>query len=70
MQTSIPLPRRTRTMIEIALREYQHLSAMAQMQKKQVDDLVEAAREMMEVPDDWTIEDVDIGFHPSDGTPT
>lgn len=60
----IPLPERTRALIDAALQEQQNLQAMAQMQQKRINDLLEAAREMLDVPDGWTIESTSAGFHP------
>lgn len=60
----ILLPERTRALIDAALQEQQNLQTMAQMQQKQINDLLEAAREMLAVPDGWTIESTSGGFRP------
>ena len=58
------LPERTRALIDAALQEQQNLQTMAQMQQKRINDLLEAAREMLAVPDGWTIESTSGGFRP------
>jgi len=61
---SIQLPERTRALIDTALQEQQNLQAMEQLVRRRIDDLLEAAREMLDVPDGWSIESTSSGFRP------
>ena len=61
-QTVIPLPPRTRGIIEKKLSNKAALVALVQAEEKSVDDLIAAAREMLGVPDGWTIQSTETGF--------
>lgn len=61
-QTVIPLPPRTRGIIEKKLSNKAALVALVQAEEKSVDDLIAAAREMLGVPDGWVIQNTEQGF--------
>jgi anti-sigma-K factor RskA len=61
---SIALPAKTRAILERALQEQQAMQAMIQQQQRHINDLVEAAREMLDVPEGWRIENTAVGFVP------
>lgn len=60
----IALPAKTRAIVERALQEQQTMQALLQQQQQRINDLVEAARELLNVPEDWQIENTAIGFVP------
>ena len=64
MTKAIPLPAKTRAIIERALQEQQTMQALLQQQQQRINDLVETARELLEVPEDWQIEITAVGFTP------
>ncbi len=59
---AIALPRRTREILEAKLREQATLQALLQQQGQAINELVEAAREMLGVPADWTMANTGVGF--------
>lgn len=61
-QTIIPLPPRTRGIIEKKLTNKASLMALAKAEEQAINDLIEAAREMLGVPDGWSIRNTDEGF--------
>ena len=58
----IALPARTRAILEAKLKEQAALQAMLQQQSQAINELIEAAREMLDVPADWTMENTGVGF--------
>ncbi len=60
--TVIALPARTRAILEAKLKEQAALQAMLQQQGQAINELIEAAREMLDVPADWTLENTGVGF--------
>ena len=58
----IALPARTRAILEAKLKEQAALQAMLQQQGQAINELIEAAREMLDVPDGWTLENTGVGF--------
>jgi hypothetical protein len=67
MSESIALPTKTRAIIERALTEQQTMQALLQQQQQRINDLVETARELLDVPADWRIESTAVGFAPPVG---
>ena len=63
----VALPEKTRVILERALREQQTMQALLQLQQQRINDLVEAARELLDVPDDWQIASTAVGFVAPDG---
>ncbi len=61
-QTIIPLPPRTRGIIEKKLSNKASLMALAKAEEQAINDLIEASREMLGVPDGWSIRNTDEGF--------
>lgn len=61
-QAAIALPARTRAILEAKLKEQAVLQAMLQQQSQAINELIEAAREMLDVPDGWTLENTGVGF--------
>ena len=59
---AIGLPRRTREILEGKLREQATLQALLQQQGQAINELIEAAREMLDVPVGWTLENTGVGF--------
>ena len=59
---AIQLPRRTREILEAKLREQATLQALLQQQGQAINELVEAAREMLDVPAGWELANTAIGF--------
>lgn len=47
----IALPAKTRSILERALQEQQTMQALLQQQQQRINDLVEAARELLNVPE-------------------
>ena len=60
--TAIALPARTRAILEAKLKEQAALQAMLQQQSQAINELIEAVREMLDVPDGWTLENTGVGF--------
>lgn len=58
----IALPAKTRGMLERALQEQQTMQALLQQQQQRINDLVEAARELLNVPEGWRIDSTAVGF--------
>ena len=58
----IALPARTRAILEAKLKEQAALQAMLQQQSQAINELIEAVREMLDVPDGWTLENTGVGF--------
>jgi predicted oxidoreductase (fatty acid repression mutant protein) len=63
----VALPPKMRSMLDKALQEQQAMQAMIQQQQRHINDLVEAAREMLDVPEGWRIENTMVGFVATDG---
>ncbi len=61
-QTVIPLPVRTRAILEKKLANKSALMALAKAEEQSINDMIEAAREMLGVPDSWTIKSTEAGF--------
>ncbi len=61
-QTVIPLPVRTRAILEKKLANKSALMALAKAEEQSINDMIEAAREMLGVPDSWTIQSTEAGF--------
>ena len=59
---AIGLPRRTREILEAKLREQATLQALLQQQAQAINELVEAAREMLDVPAGWEMVNTGVGF--------
>jgi len=59
---AIQLPRRTREILEAKLREQATLQALLAQQGQAINELVEAAREMLDVPAGWELANTAIGF--------
>lgn len=60
----IALPAKTRAILERALQEQQTMQALLQQQQQRINDIVEAARELLNVPESWRIENTAVGFAP------
>ena len=66
----IALPAKTRAIVERALQEQQTMQALVQQQQQRINDLIEAARELLAVPEGWRIDSTAVGFvAPSAGQP-
>ena len=64
----IALPARTRAILEAKLKEQAALQAMLQQQGQAINELIEAAREMLDVPAGWELANTGVGFvAPADG---
>jgi len=59
---AIQLPRRTREILEAKLREQATLQALLAQQGQAINELVEAAREMLDVPVGWELANTAVGF--------
>ena len=59
---AIGLPRRTREILEGKLREQATLQALLQQQGQAINELIEAAREMLGVPDEYELANTGVGF--------
>ena len=59
---AIQLPRRTREILEGKLREQATLQALLQQQGQAINELIEAAREMLGVPAGWELANTGVGF--------
>ena len=59
---AIALPKRTREILEAKLREQATLQALLQQQAQAINELVEAAREMLDVPAGWELANTGVGF--------
>jgi len=64
---SIALPAKTRAILERALQEQQTMQALLQQQQQRINDIVEVARELLNVPESWRIENTMVGFVATDG---
>lgn len=60
--TAIALPAKTRAILEAKLREQATLQALLQQQAQAINELIEAAREMLAVPDGWELANTAVGF--------
>lgn len=58
----IALPARTREILAAKIDKHAALQAMLQQQSQAINELIEAAREMLDVPADWTMENTGVGF--------
>ena len=68
---AIGLPRRTREILEAKLREQATLQALLAQQGQAINELVEAAREMLDVPAGWELANTGVGFvAPAQGEPS
>ena len=67
---AIGLPRRTREILEAKLREQATLQALLQQQGQAINELIEAAREMLDVPAGWELVNTGVGFVPPAGNET
>ena len=59
---AIQLPRRTREILEAKLREQATLQALLQQQGQAINELIEATREMLDVPAGWELVNTGVGF--------
>ena len=59
---AIQLPRRTREILEAKLREQATLQALLAQRGQAINELVEAAREMLAVPAGWELANTAVGF--------
>ncbi len=59
---AIQLPRRTREILEAKLREQATLQALLAQQGQAINELIEAAREMLDVPAGWQLANTGVGF--------
>ena len=59
---AIALPKRTREILEAKLREQATLQALLQQQGQAINELIEAAREMLDVPAGWEMVNTGVGF--------
>ena len=59
---AIGLPRRTREILEAKLREQATLQALLAQQGQAINELIEAAREMLDVPAGWEMVNTGVGF--------
>lgn len=71
MSEAIALPARTRAILEAKLREQATLQALLAQQSGAINELIEAAREMLDVPQAWALENTAVGFvAPTQGDPS
>lgn len=59
---AIPLPPRTRAILESKLRERDTLNTLLRQQTLAINELVESAQELLDVPEGWTLESTAVGF--------
>ncbi len=59
---AIALPARTRAILEAKLREQAALQALLQQQGQAINELIEATREMLDVPAGWELANTGVGF--------
>jgi hypothetical protein len=59
---AIPLPPRTRAILESKLRERDTLNALLRQQTLAINEMVEALQELLDVPEGWTLESTAVGF--------
>ena len=62
MSEAIALPARTRAILEAKLREQATLQALLAQQSGAINELIEAAREMLDVPAGWELANTGVGF--------
>ena len=62
MSEAIALPARTRAILEGKLREQATLQALLAQQGQAINELIEAAREMLDVPAGWELANTGVGF--------
>ena len=62
MSEAIGLPRRTREILEAKLREQATLQALLAQQSGAINELIEATREMLDVPAGWELVNTGVGF--------
>ena len=62
MSEAIALPARTRAILEGKLREQATLQALLAQQGQAINELIEAAREMLDVPGGWELANTGVGF--------
>ena len=62
MSEAIALPARTRAILEGKLREQATLQALLAQQSGAINELIEAAREMLDVPAGWELANTGVGF--------
>lgn len=58
----IPLPPKTREMLRNLVAERATLQALLEQADKSIGNILNAAREMLEVPDGWEITKTEVGF--------
>lgn len=63
-QTAIALPPKTRETIRNLVAERATLQALVEQTDKSINNILEAAREMLGVPEGWEIKNTSIGFAP------
>ena len=61
-QNVIPLPPRTRTLLEKKVATMTTYKALLQAEEQAINDLIAAAHEMLLVPDGWRMQDTAVGF--------
>jgi len=61
-QTAIALPPKTREMLRNLVAERATLQALLEQTDKSINNILEAAREMLGVPEGWEITKTEVGF--------
>ena len=61
-QSVIPLPTRTRAILEKKISNRASLHALMQAEDQSINDLIVAVRETLGVPDSWSMRNTDEGF--------
>lgn len=59
---SISLPAKTKAILEKKLANRASLQALLQAENQSIDELIEVARDILDVPADWTIQSTEQGF--------
>lgn len=70
----ISLPAKTKAILEKKLANRASLQALLQAENQSIDELIEVARDVLNVPEGWTIQSTDQGFmapaiQPADAPP-
>lgn len=63
----IELPERTKTLAKETLQEINMLRALLEEKQRRLQTILEVARETLNAPADWRIDDLEVGFVATDG---
>lgn len=70
MSKAIQLPPKTKARLLALISQRNQAQAVLDTTGRAIDAVVDTARELMNIPDDWTMDDIDQGFLPPHTPPT